>query len=155
QMEDNQQTHTIPANRPAQERLARLMGLGTRAEFETVRTTHTQNVRRIYERLFKSEIGRPAGEFPERFEDFEAEWQTILQRPWFRCPDAALRVLREFVEGPGYVHVSPRTTELARELLPKIFALCRSDPREAPADRLPDKVLSDPDRVLTRLDSFI
>src|SRR5882724_5019075 len=42
QMEDNRQTHTIPADRHAQERLARLMGLSTLKKFETTLRTHTQ-----------------------------------------------------------------------------------------------------------------
>jgi hypothetical protein len=37
--------------------------------------------------------------------------------------DKGLRVLREFVHGPGYVHVSQRTSELACQLLPRLFAL--------------------------------
>ena len=40
----------------------------------------------------------------------------------------AFRVLREFVEGPGYIHVSPRTSELACQLLPRLF---RMTPRPA------------------------
>jgi len=90
----------------------------------------------------------------------------------FKDVDKAFRVLREFVEGPGYVHVSSRTSELAHQLLPRLFALCpnhlvgtrstaslessrRSGTRwnaSRPADKAP---LSDPDRVVTRLDSFI
>jgi len=155
QMEENQQTHTIPTGSEARERLARLMGFKAHAEFEATRAAHTQNVRRVYERLLR--VDRPADqkEFPERFEGAEGEWKAILRRHWFRDPDAALRVLREFVEGPGFVHVSQRTSELARELLPQIFSLCRTDDRNSSAPQLPAKVLSDPDRVLTRLDSFI
>jgi glutamate-ammonia-ligase adenylyltransferase len=79
-------------------------------------------------------------------------------------------VLREFVEGPGYVHVSQRTSQLAYQLLPRLFALCpgvgtRSTASlkspagngtrwnaSLPAETAP---LSDLDRVVTRLDSFI
>jgi glutamate-ammonia-ligase adenylyltransferase len=71
--------------------------------------------------------------------------------------------LREFVEGPGFVHVSERTKELAFNLLPKLFALCPKVGRESQAQvGLPtapqkghESLLSDPDRVVTRLDSFI
>lgn len=155
QMEDNRQTHTIPAEREAQQRLARQMGHATDAEFEQVRVVHTQSVRRVYTRLLRAEAPTAQRPFPERFDGYEAEWKDILQRHWFRDPQTAWRVLREFVEGPGFVHVSQRTSELARELLPKFFSLCRMDERESPAPKLPAKVLSDPDRVLTRLDSFI
>ena len=70
-------------------------------------------------------------------------------------------MLREFVEGPGYIHVSPRTSELAHQLLPRLFALCpQPEPGSArdawhvPRQRA-SVPLSDPDRVVTRLDSFI
>jgi glutamate-ammonia-ligase adenylyltransferase len=69
--------------------------------------------------------------------------------------DTAFRVLREFVEGPGYTHVSPRTVELARQLLPTLFGLCRTDDCKSDDLVLPPKTLSDPDRVVTRLDNFI
>src|SRR5262249_36839566 len=97
----------------------------------------------------------------------EAEWKAILAAHAFRDPDRAFQMLREFVEGPGYVHVSPRTVELAFKLLPKLFALCPQPKLGAEptpkkkrgtsptSERGTDFVLSDPDRVVTRLDSFI
>jgi glutamate-ammonia-ligase adenylyltransferase len=61
-------------------------------------------------------------------------------------------MLRLFIEGPGYAHVSARTVELARELLPRFLSLCPGGVAPALA---PERMLSDPDRVLVRLDSFI
>jgi glutamate-ammonia-ligase adenylyltransferase len=143
QMEENLQTHTIPVADPAQERLARLMGFQKLSDFERARQDHTGNVRRIFDRLLKGtdEESEPPSLFPQQFEGAEAEWKKLLADHNFKDVDKAFRVLREFVEGPGYVHVSPRTTELAAKLLPRLFALT---PR-----------LSDPDRVVTRLDGFI
>ncbi|MEK7707929.1 MAG: hypothetical protein AAB380_08040, partial [Verrucomicrobiota bacterium] len=155
QMEANLQTHTIPTDRRAQDRLAKLMGFQSLKEFEAARQTHTRNVRRAYDRLLKSEAPAPESEFPLSFDGCEAEWKEILTRHWFRDSDKAFRVLKEFVEGPGFVHVSPRTEELARQLLPKIFALCRKDHGELKSPTLPSNILSDPDRVVTRLDSFL
>jgi len=174
QMEDNRQTHTIPASRPARERLARLMGYATLGEFDTARQAHTQNVRRNFDRLLKADVseGEAPSPFPRQFEGAEAEWKKLLAEHAFKDVDKAFRVLREFVEGPGYVHVSPRTSQLAHQLLPKLFALCpqptvgtrstaslKSAPGNGtrwnaslPAASVP---LSDPDRVVTRLDSFI
>ena len=206
QMEDNLQTHTIPADRRALERLARLMGCANLKEFETQRQTHTEAVRRIFNRLLnghgaESEAPSP---FPRQFEGAEQEWHKLLSEHAFKDPGKAFRLLREFVEGPGYVHVSQRTGELAHQLLPRLFALCPrlavgEEPREGgrassrdpntgtsgevgaredarppqpeasrpsrlrrPRGRfgetsLPAKAvpLSDPDRVVTRLDSFI
>jgi glutamate-ammonia-ligase adenylyltransferase len=167
QMEANLQTHTIPASRHARERLARLMGFSKLQLFEQGRQTHTNNVRQIFDRLLKgsnedAEIERP---FPTVFEGAEEEWKRILAENRFRDVDKALRMLREFIEGPGYVHVSPRTRELAMQLVPRLLypggvhppsgdATTRDrNVNAAPRDgRAP---LSDPDRVVTRLDAFI
>jgi glutamate-ammonia-ligase adenylyltransferase len=161
QMEDNLQTHTIPTDRPARERLARLMGFTTLGGFETAHKAHARSVRRIFDRLLKADAGEgeAASPFPRQFEGAETEWKKLLAEHSFKDVDKALRVLREFVEGPGYVHVSQRTSQLAHQLLPRLFALCpqrlvgtrsaASPPATANAP------LSDPDRVVTRLDSFI
>ena len=171
QMEENRQTHTIPEHRETRERLARLMGFADAREFEKARRMHTQNVRVIFDRLFKSEPSVSPGDvFPREFVGEEAEWKKILAEHSFRDADKAFHVLREFVEGPGYIHVSPRTTALAHRLLAKFFALCRkrrtgiapvSNQLPAQAERKEEdrrdanSALSDPDRVLTRLDTFI
>jgi glutamate-ammonia-ligase adenylyltransferase len=171
QMEENQQTHTIPADHPAQLRLARLMGYMSLAEFEAVRQTHTGNVRRVYDQLLKADAPKSAhAVLPPEFDGAEAEWEYLLAAHSFRDPATAFRLLKEFAEGPGYVHVSPHTTELARQLILKFLALCpkkrRTGFQPVPAsemrigkrdgDRLEARpTLSDPDRVVTRLDSFI
>lgn len=154
QMEANLQTHIIPADQPSQERLAKLMGCGSRRQFENERRTHTGNVRRTYDRLMKAEPPGPASPFPTEFDAAQAEWKRILTAHHFRDPDAAFRVLKEFAEGPGYVHVSSHTTALARRLIPKILALCPPADQSAIANRQSPR-LSDPDRVLTRLANFI
>ncbi len=155
QMEDNLQTHTIPENPAARRRLAKLMGFKSPDGFESARQAHTGNVRRVYDRLLEADQPPPESPYPRQFVGAEAEWKALLARHWFRDVDKAFRTLKEFVEGPGYAHVSPRTVEMARQLLPRLFALCRSDDVKYPAPTLPPKTLSDPDRVMTRLDSFI
>jgi glutamate-ammonia-ligase adenylyltransferase len=184
QMEDNRQTHTIPADRRAQERLARLMGFVTLDEFKRAHKAHAHNVRRIFDRLLKADANESeaASPFPRQFEGAESTWKQLLAEHAFKDVEKAFRVLREFVEGPGYVHVSPRTSDLAYQLLPRLLALCpqpatvpkgrrsstslepspgsgtrwnASQPSggaPSPAGNIP---LSDPDRVVTRLDSFI
>src|SRR5439155_23833844 len=47
QMENNLQTHTIPTERKARERLARLMSFDSINDFEDSRKRHTPNVRSI------------------------------------------------------------------------------------------------------------
>jgi glutamate-ammonia-ligase adenylyltransferase len=178
QMEDNRQTHTIPPDPDARVRLAGLMGFRTLKEFEAARKTHTTNTRAIFDKVLKGEVPEVTiqSPFPRHFEGAEVTWKQILADHAFKDVDKAYRVLREFVEGPGYVHVSGRTKELAFNLLPKLFALCpkvqnaktalnlpreRVGVRGAATHANPDVTeksqppLSDPDRVVTRLDSFI
>jgi glutamate-ammonia-ligase adenylyltransferase len=184
QMENNFQTHTIPTDGRSQGRLARLMGFKTPEEFKAAHQAHTQNVRRIFHRLLKADANETeaASPFPRQFEGAESEWNQVLAGHGFKDAQKAFRLLREFVQGPGYIHVSPRTSELAYQLLPKLFALCpqlerglagtrstgslESPPANgtrwnaslpaggtsSPAGNVP---LSDPDRVVTRLDGFI
>jgi len=152
QMEAGQQTHTIPTARQARERLARAMGFASLAAFEGARQAHARQIRRLYEKTLGD--GEPAktSALPGDFAAAEGPWKEFLARHHFRDADRALRMVEMFVNGPGYVHVSPRSAELARELLPKIFALCLppSGPGAAPEPRL-----SDPDRVMVRLQSFM
>jgi glutamate-ammonia-ligase adenylyltransferase len=191
QMEDNRQTHSIPADKSAQQRLARLMGFANIDAFEASRQKHSTNVRRIFESVLKKEIPvlQSLTPFPVEFAGAELEWKQILAAHAFRNVDTAFRVLREFVEGPGYVHVSPRTHEVAYQLLPRLFALCpkpkgqslngkgpgararrptskgQTPKTKKPATnfeenrgepgRIAKPPLSDPDRVITRLDNFI
>ena len=166
QMENNLQTHTIPADRRAQLRLARLMDFKSPEQFESALQTHTGNVRRIYDRLLKSESPEAKALLPLEFAGAESEWEKLLAAHSFRDPKTAFGVFKEFAEGPGDVHVSPHTAELARELIPKFLALCvdTSSTGAAPVSVQKTEVrdrrdacaaLSDPDRVLTRLASFI
>ncbi|MDB6125991.1 MAG: putative Glutamate-ammonia-ligase adenylyltransferase, partial [Pedosphaera sp.] len=155
QMEDNLQTHTIPVSRPAQERLAALMGFPKLKDFEVTLKKHTQQVRRVYDKLLKADVPESETPLPRDFAGAEAEWKNILQRHSFKHVDQAFRLLNEFAYGPGYVHVSNRTVDLALQLLPKFFALCPRQDAKTKDSNKKSHILSDPDRVLTRLDSFI
>lgn len=155
QMDEHRQTHTIPKDRRAQERLARLMGFATWETFEPTRQAHCQNVRRVFDEMFRGEDAPSDSPFPQTFDGTAAEWKAVLTRHWFQDVDNSFRALKEFMEGPGFGHVSTRTLELARNLLPQFLGLCRTDDGQSEALMLPPKTLSDPDRVLTRLNRFI
>lgn len=166
QMDDDRQTHTIPEERAAQARLAGLMGFPKLAAFQKDYRKHTSGVRRVFNLVFKSpEVIEKVSAFPRTFEENENVWRELLAAHAFKDTEKGLRVLREFVEGPGFGHVSARTRELALQLLPKLFAMCpgaaeSSKPKTSNSKVLPGPgstraPLSDPDRVLTRLDSFI
>jgi glutamate-ammonia-ligase adenylyltransferase len=155
QMEASQQTHTIPTERRSRERLAHLMGFATIATFEAARRAQADLVRRVYDQLLAGEEPEQSSLLPDdATEDSEQAWQELFARHSFRDPARAWQMVQIFLHGPGYVHVSPRTVELARELLPRFLALCPQSSDATP--RQPGSpVLSDPDRVLVRLDSFI
>jgi len=155
QMEANQQTHTIPTERRARERLARLMGFSSLPAFESARRMHASRVRRVYDQLLAGDDPEPSSKLPDDGEDSAEAWQELLSRYSFRDPARAWQMVQNFLNGPGYAHVSPRTVELARELLPKFLALCPPSPGGGHTKKKNGTVLSDPDRVLVRLDSFI
>jgi glutamate-ammonia-ligase adenylyltransferase len=161
QMENDLQTHTIPADRAARERLARLMGFTKLAAFEKALKKHADGVRRTYEKFVEAEAAESPSLLPRQFRGAETEWKQILAEHRFKDAEKSFRLLNEFANGPGFVHVSQRTTELAMQLVPKFLALCRraselpSSKLETRNSKLEHKILSDPDRVLARLDSFI
>jgi glutamate-ammonia-ligase adenylyltransferase len=185
QMEANLQTHTIPPGQQAQKRLARLMGFSSLEKFEAARASHATQTRRMFHALFKPErrTEHPVSAFPRQFQREGEQWKKFLAEHRFRDTERAIKVLREFVEGPGYVHVSERTSNLAYGLLTRLFELCpgrsyecrvsrvvgggdewrvTSDAGSRPSTLDPRHpspitrhILSDPDRVVTRLDSFI
>ncbi len=149
QMEGDLQTHTIPEDRTRQERLARLLEFKNGKALAQARKKHAKTVRSIFEKVLKRDVPQSEKKqpFPQDFENSKAEWIKCLADYGFRDLEKAFRVLREFVEGPGYVHVSPRTQQLARQLIPRLFSRAANPGRE--------NLLSDPDRVVTRIDSFI
>jgi glutamate-ammonia-ligase adenylyltransferase len=182
QMDADHQTHTIPTERRARERLARLMDFKTLRDFEAARRKHCDAVRAIYEKVVGADEPEQPQTLPDQFENAEDRWTQLLAAHGFRDPAAALRMVRMFIEGPDYVHVSDRTVELARELFPKFLALCPLSPKDlpkgarfptkaadtkrrqssnspaapaVPAVSQPQRTLSDPDRVMVRLDSYV
>ncbi|MCP5517089.1 MAG: bifunctional [glutamate--ammonia ligase]-adenylyl-L-tyrosine phosphorylase/[glutamate--ammonia-ligase] adenylyltransferase [Verrucomicrobiales bacterium] len=160
QMENNLQTHSLPADPAALERLAALMGFASRKAFEGQLAAHRKRVRESYARVVPAEP-EATGSTPP-LEGNEDEWKQRLAGRSFRDPEQALRLAHKFVHGPGFALVTARTEELGRQLLVRFLGLCpRADDREArrreagPDGDPSGKWLSDPDRVLARLDSFV
>ncbi|MEY2408231.1 MAG: [glutamine synthetase] adenylyltransferase / [glutamine synthetase]-adenylyl-L-tyrosine [Verrucomicrobiota bacterium] len=157
QMENNLQTHTLPADVPARRWLAAVTGFPARADFERELKSHTKFVRSTYEKFVATKKRRAASPFPLQLRGEETRWKSILAAHSFRDVDRAWKLLDEFAHGPSYVHTSSRTTELAMALVPRILALCpkqrQRQTTRGTESRAPK--LSDPDRVLARLDSFV
>jgi glutamate-ammonia-ligase adenylyltransferase len=169
QMEHNRQTHTLPTSSAARERIARLMGFEDFKSFEKTRAAHSDHVRAVYERLLKPAESKEKSDLPQDFDD-ESQWQEVLAEHSFRDPAHATKLLREFALGPGFGHVSARTTELAMQLIPKLLSFCPRSGVAAPRQSagrfaenlrrsaetpLRNQILSDPDRVVARLDTFV
>ena len=72
------------------------------------------------------------------------EWKRILAAHSFRDPAHCLRLVQEFVHGPGFGHRSSRTVDHALQLLGRMLSMCPQPNAAAPAQPF----LSDPDRVL-------
>jgi glutamate-ammonia-ligase adenylyltransferase len=154
QMENNLQTHTIPTERRARQRLAALMQGTSVTEFEKKHRQHTTLVRRTYDNLLKSEEAVMPHALPD-LETEKAEWLALLKNASLRDPEKAWTLIREFVYGPGYVHISPRTSDSALQLIPRFLGLCPTARLKSEGPTFPQPVLSDPDRVLARLDTFV
>lgn len=157
QMDQNLQTHSIPDQPEFLSRLARLMGFRSARAFEAARRDHADKVRRIYDQQLQTDAAVAEPSLPRDLTGARETWLRLLDHHGFREPERCLKLLTEFIQGPGYVHVSVRTTELAWELVPKILAHCpRKDLRAADLDREgTGLIFSDPDRVLARLDGFV
>ena len=154
QMENDMQTHTIPTERKARDRLASLMGYASLAEFERAKQDHVSAVRTIYDSLLK--FGEPVdGSQLPSLESGEVRWRELLHEHGFLDTEKGVQLICLFVQGPGYVHISTRTSELALRLISKLLEFCPKRSRVSIEGKLSSEVLSDPDRVLARLDSFI
>lgn len=151
QMEDNRQTHTIPTGKEARTRLARLMGFETLPAFERQLQAHNDAVRAAYEKVIKPAAPAPSGALPTDVTESATVWRGILEQHSFRDPDQGVRLVKDFVQGPGFGHRSSRTVDNSLQLLKDFLAICPRTGQPAP----PEPFLSDPDRVLTRLDAFV
>ncbi|MBU6410211.1 MAG: hypothetical protein KGR98_07475, partial [Verrucomicrobia bacterium] len=156
QMEDNLQTHTVPERGPSLLRLAGTMGFASAKKFTAALRAHGKIVRQEYDKLIGPARTKEADLFPPDFAGMEDRWMALLGAHSFRDPEAAAGLFKEFAEGPGYVHVGLRTTALARKLIARFLAFCPVVENGGAGRRPPVKrILSDPDRVLVRLDRFV
>jgi glutamate-ammonia-ligase adenylyltransferase len=185
QMEEQRQTHTLPEAPEALRRIARSLGFPNLPAFRRALARHTRRVRSVYDRILGDRAGKAmpstdSDALPLDFAD-AAEGTALLAQHGFRDPDKGLRLLREFVQGPGFVHVSKRTTDLGLQLVPRLLELCPGagvgrirNPRSGArawstpaagggaesgtggtAGAMEPFVISDPDRVVARLDTYV
>ncbi|MBI5395859.1 MAG: bifunctional [glutamate--ammonia ligase]-adenylyl-L-tyrosine phosphorylase/[glutamate--ammonia-ligase] adenylyltransferase [Verrucomicrobia bacterium] len=160
QMEAGLQTHTIPADRHAVLRLARTLGFESIAAFEKELAGHTGRVREIYSRLLAAPVHEGRERWQRMFEDEsrQPEFVKALADAGFQRPEAAAKTLYEMARGPGYVHVSARTSELFSRILPEIVRAV--NPRsiaghQAEGGGTTIAGLAEPDEALKQLQRFI
>jgi glutamate-ammonia-ligase adenylyltransferase len=107
QIEAEQQTHTVPEDPEALDRLARSLGFPATANFNAALRDQMQQVRTVFRRVISTPSGpaEPAGESLHIFRDEKA----------------AAKSLADLAKGPGGFHVAPRTRQVLRNLRPLLF----------------------------------
>ena len=127
QIQNEQQTHTLPVHREAWIGIARTLGYAEVDAFAEALRAHTSAVRSVFDRLLKSsEAGRK---------------EVKRELSAFADPQNATRALIALQEGPSNVNVSPRTRRLYGELEPELLGWCAR--------------MADPDATLNRFVRFV
>jgi glutamate-ammonia-ligase adenylyltransferase len=128
QMVNDEQTQTLPEDRPAMERFARFLGFADRDAFAAVLLGHLDKVQQYYARLFESAPGadRPPLDFPAEADDHKTLDRLVAMG--FKAPLEVSATVRHWLAG-GYRSLKG---EMARqqlqELLPLLLEqLARSD----------------------------
>lgn len=153
QLNEGQPAFVIPTERRARERLAKLMGAASLSEFEASHASFTGEVRRIFDQFLAGEepVARTAALPSSDLGESREQWKEWLGRLGFRDPERALPELDQFLNGAGRARLSPATREIARKIVGRILELA---PRATPLPP-PGRTLSDPDRVLAQLGTFV
>ena len=107
QIEAEQQTHTLPENGAALDRLARSLGFSAKGDFRKALREHMQEVRSIFHRIISS---------PAPGTESIADSLHI-----FRDEKAAAKSLADLAKGTGGQHVAARTRQVLRNLRPLLF----------------------------------
>jgi glutamate-ammonia-ligase adenylyltransferase len=127
QIQNEHQTHTLPARREGWIGIARTLGYDQVDAFAAALLSHTSAVRSVFDRLLKSGEGRP--------KEINCDLSS------FRDPESAARALSALREGPSNVHVAPRTRRLAAKLEPELLTWSSS--------------MAEPDAALNRFVRFV
>ncbi len=140
QMEMELQTHTIPDEEHALYRLARSLGFNTVKTFYAAQEAHTTAVRKIYESVLADAGVSGAAKTAETLLAPD-KLPRVLADAGFADVPAALKVVENLWDGPGFGHVSQRTKDLFVSLFPALLG-CSAQ-------------VADPDAALARFDKFV
>jgi glutamate-ammonia-ligase adenylyltransferase len=107
QIEAEQQTHTVPENGEALDRLGRSLGFSSKEKFTAALREQMQEVRAIFRRI----ISAPGAGTEAVVESLDI----------FRDGKAAAKSLAGLAKGTGSFHIAPRTRQVLRNLRPLLF----------------------------------
>ena len=108
QIEAEQQTHTIPENGQALQRLALSLGFSSKEDFAAALQEQMDKVRAIFWRVISTPAGTGAEAAGESLSIFQDE-------------KAAAKSLADLAKGTRGFHVAPRTRQVLRNLRPLLF----------------------------------
>jgi glutamate-ammonia-ligase adenylyltransferase len=137
QIDEERQTHRVPADPDGLRALARRLGFrgdDAAARFEAERARHGAVVRAAFEALFHAaEESRRRGTTPEltalvEHADRADETRARLARLGFRDADAAYRDLRLLRDGPPHAPASPRRRQALAALAPALLVEIAGSP---------------------------
>lgn len=129
QIENEAQTHTIPENQESVSRLSRSLGFANSDLFQTALEKRTDDVRRIFDRIFRNKNETPAVSIPKRDLTF------------FQDEKRAEQMLHTLAHGTTEMRISPRTARLFAKLEPLLLDWLRR--------------IANPDSTLARFVRFI
>jgi glutamate-ammonia-ligase adenylyltransferase len=138
QMEMELQTHTIPNEEHALDRLARSLGFATVAEFQTTQERYRHGVRAIYENVLAGAAAAKSA-LPDVL-SAEALPQVLAAAGVQDVP-AAEKVVTRLQHGSGIMHLSERTKVLFAQMWPTVLGALRET--------------AEPDVALRRLEQFV
>lgn len=107
QIEGEQQTHTVPEESEALDRLARSLGFADAPDFLKALHEHTQRVRAVFARV--------VSERPQDKESGDDRYGI------FRDPSSAEKAVETLSQGRRGSHIAPRTRQIFRKLRPMIL----------------------------------
>jgi glutamate-ammonia-ligase adenylyltransferase len=140
QMEMELQTHTIPDEEHALYRLARSLEFDTVKKFYAAQDTHTTAVRKIYESVLADAGVSGVTKTAETLLASDKLPKVLADAHFLDVP-AALKVVENLWDGPGFGHVSQRTKDLFVSLFPTLLTWSAQ--------------VADPDAALARFDKFV
>lgn len=146
QVENERQTHKLPAKAEDLKRLARRCGFNELADFKKTLEFHSLNVERLYDGIFH-ERSRSIDDVPPEVAQLfssEADKDEVLRKlssMGFEDTEAAYRRLDALREASPAARISQRSRRALRRLAPRLF--------------LEASISPDPDMALVNLDRFL